>query len=274
MFSKRPLGVAAVVLAMLILAAARPAAAGDIRQIWVMTATERYAGTVMGNFFQISVLGDGIRDVTVHDLGTDAWYSLDYSAPDSLWRYRDDGYATLAELSGVHPDPTNLMFYFNRGSGDSYEDMVLLGYARVRPWDYAHITFPTFGQHDVPDNATFTWELNGYAEQMGMSVYNLETGQTVFVEYPEDASVRSWNPGILDPATHYALVVGVWDVTGGGEGIQFDTLHGDTFAYFGVVNDSNLVDFTTNPEPGTIVLIATGLAAGVWRARKRRRAAR
>lgn len=273
MFSKRPLGVAAVVSAMLILAAAGPAAGGDIRQIWVMTATERYAGTVMGNFFQISVLGDGIRDASVHDLGTDTWYSLDYSAADSLWRYRDDGYATVADLYAVHPNPTNLMFCFNRESGDTFEDMVLLGYARAHPGDYAHVTFPAFGQYDVPDDPTFTWELNGYVEQMGMAVNNLETGETVYISFPEDPSARSWRPGMLDPVTQYALVVGVWNVTGGGEGLLLDTLHGDTFAYFGLVNDSNLVDFTTNPEPGTLVLIATGLAAGVWRARRRRRAA-
>lgn len=273
MFGKRPLGAAAVVSMMFILAAAGPAAGGDIRQIWVMTATERYAGTVMGNFFEVTVLGDGIRDASVHDLGTDVWYSLDYDAADSLWRYRDDGYSTVADLYAVHPNPTNLMFYFNRGPGDSFEDAVLLGYARAHPEDYAHITFPTFGQHDVPDDPTFTWELNGYVEQMGMAVNNLDTDVTLFVTYPEDPSVRSWTPGLLEPSTRYALVVGVWDVTGGGEGIQFDTLHGDTFAYFGVVNDSNLVDFTTNPEPGTLVLIATGFAAGGWRAWKRRRAA-
>jgi hypothetical protein len=269
MFAHRPLRAAWVIATVLSVATAQAVFAGNIEEIRIITATERSAGTVVNNWFGMSVHGDGFSTVSAHDLTTDAWYELNYDAGQTAWVYRDSGYDTLAGLYSVHPNPTSFMFYFDLQQGGSYQDVVLLGYARANPSDYIHVTYPANGATDVPDNPTFTWDFNGYTEKMGMKLINEDDNVVVAQEYPTDLTLREWTPVTVTPYTHYSLEMGVWTIVAG-DPPGYYTLFGDGFTFIGVVNDSTKIEFETNPEPATLILMGSGLVAGGWYARRRR----
>ncbi len=274
MFRTDPLYAAGIACVFVLTAVVGSASAADITGIRILTATERDAGFATNHFYDVLVKGDGISNCAFRDLSTEAWYEMSYDPSQDGWHYQDAHYPSIGDLFAAHPDPANLLFYFNREPSGAFGDAVLISNWRPFPTDYDHVTYP-LPDESVPVDPVILWDFGGEAERSGTALLNLDTGETVAVAYSPDSSPRSWAPGPLDPDTHYAVVLGVWNVVTG-DPIYLQTLFGDSFTFIGIMNDSNLVRFTTEsgpptdiPEPATMALVATGLAAGGWVMRRR-----
>ena len=262
----RPLR-ATVVLSIVLASFCGRALAEDIEGILVTTGTTRTAGVVANNFFEVTVFAQGLAGASFHDLTTDAWYDLAWDASRGGWFYNDGHYATVGDVYAVHPNPTNLEFHFTGAANET--DSVVLGYDGPHPTGFCDVTLPP-PDSITPDDPLIEWTFEGDAEYMGMAVVREPSRETVTNFFPSDTSPRQWQPGMLDPASPYAVEIGVWNIVGGAPYVT-QTAGGDSFTFVGMMNDSNRVTFTTNPEPATLALMATGLAAGGWWSRRRRR---
>lgn len=270
MFCARPLWVTAILPILIALTLVAPAWAGDIHGITVLTATERSGNVVGNNFFDVTILADGLQNARFYDYEKDTWHSLAYDAGLGLWHYRDTGYASLTLLEAVHDTPTAFMFLFDETPQGAFGDAVYIAYDRQMPTDFCHVTAPLPGQQDVPVNPTIAWDFAGEADYSGRALVKESTGETVFVEYFDGASAGTWAPGLLEADTEYSVVLGTWNVVTG-DSTYISTLYHDYFTFIGIMNDSNRVTFTTTdgsfggpdvPEPATLFLVGTG-ALGV-----------
>ena len=241
------------------------AVALDVQDIKIITATERQDGVLFDHFFEVKIEGTGISNVAFQNTTTLAWYVPTYDA----------GYAQLADLYTVHPNDTGYYFYFNVDEGPTWEDVVLLGYARYHPTDYVHFVYPRHLQAGVPLEFDVQFDFNGWAEMRGMKLID-DTEGVVEDEVFTGLDVDTWALGPLDHGHQYSIEAGAWSVVGGSPFVSW-TLNGDTFAYTGVIVDSNRVSFvtttrefsTTTPEPATMMLLGGGLVAGAWLRRRR-----
>jgi hypothetical protein len=254
-----------------------PVTAENIEDIRILTATEREDGVISDNFFEIEVSGSDITSVGVRDLTSNAWYDLSYNPSRGAWLYRDDGYATVTDLYAVHSNPTNYMFYFN-GDESTYEDVVLLGYARAHPTDFLDITFPANQEDSVSVDAIMMWDFDGWAEIIGAKIVSIADNQVVDEIYSTDLSLDQWDPDLLEPVA-YQLQTGAWSVVAGDPYVS-GTLFGDQFNYTALVVDSNTIYFTTGPtsapppevpEPATMTLLGSGAAFMGYLARRKRK---
>ena len=244
------------------------ASALDVDNIVVNYATNRWDGAIAGYAADLYVQGIGITGGKIVNTMTAEEWPLTVR-PDGTWGV-NLMYASLADFQTHHPNPTAHHFYFNQIAPNVYQDQVLLGYAVAPPDNYVHILYPLHGAVGVPSNPLYQSDnIVGLGWAYGTLVRT--AGPTVlYRNMPDfDLTETSWQPGPLDCATYHEFLASVYTITGG-RPLVLSTLNGDPFAYYGLNEESNMVTFTTIPEPMSVMLVASGVLTAIGLRRRRR----
>ena len=250
--------------------ASQSAFALDVGSIAIRYSTVRVDGAVAGYSVSLVTQGTGISNVQVKNLNNSHVYSLSNVALNT-WGF-DNQFATLALFQDQQAPSCPYQFNFNETSPGVFTDSIILGYNAAEPRDYVHITFPAQSQVGVSLNPTYAWDnvdkLGEWA--LGMRVRREADGVDIYDVTPSFAlSQTTWQPGTLAASTKYDIFLSIFNIQSG-QPMNLQTASGDAFTYSGLFEQANERDFTTVPEPMSLMLIGTGImgAFGVLRRRR------
>jgi hypothetical protein len=178
------------------------------------------------------------------------------------WNYRSPAaYATLSELQAQYKTGTWSVQFL--GDGNAIIDSVSLAYNPVAPGGVPIITNSAIDATGVPLTPTFTWDpIVGTGDALSMQVHPIDRDDTYNALM--NLSATQWTPGQIDPSTEYVFSIGnytadgVTVVNGQPQGPTLSTDQGGSFAYLAIAGNENRVNFTTIPEPGTLLLLMLG----------------
>lgn len=220
----------------------------DVTEIGILEYKDYWDGTAITNPYGIEVWvnGSNITSVSVTDPHSGNHSLTDWGG--GQWGFDDGGFASLVALEASYGNG-NYAFNFNSG-----EDTVTIDYQNTEPSGFANITNPTDGQTGVGLNPTYTWDsAAGYGEALGMWVIEDPSGvaDDIYENVPEyNTALTSWQPGSLSELTEYEFELSVFKAQGGS--VQALSTDGsDDFDYYGLFDYTNIVGFTTIPEPAT-----------------------
>ena len=267
-----------IALALALTVPVRRACALDIDEIRIMQGTDRQNGVVQDYFFELEVEGTGIANAVFVCVDTGKWGALRSDSPNE-WD-NNQQFGSMGALVAAHPSTgtTQYRLYFNRqvpkpspDNAAHWEDFVYLGFATNAPTGYATITYPLHTATGVPLNPNYTWNsVATFGTGLGRWVVDTAAGTDVHeVEYDNDMTLMSWQPGGLAPGTMHEIEVSVGKYVGG-KPMNLETYKKDAFTYSGIFEEVNWNGFTTIPEPMTAALVGTAMLALIgWRRRRR-----
>jgi len=260
--------IAAMLLGVALMMPAQEAVALDVQKIYVYQGTALTNGVVDNYFWGVDVTVSGLDNGVVQVQGLASYPLIHYGGND--WGI-EQTYATGALLLAAHPIPVNNTFLFNQKPGGSYVDNVILGYSNVNPvGGFAHITYPVHNATGVPLNPTYTWD-NVMGLGQGLGLWVNQGNNTPYEDFPElNMAKMSWQPGSLASGTQYEFEAAVVNFVGGQPLWYITTAAGDPAQYRGMRGQDNHVDFTTIPEPVSMMLVGTATLILVGVRRRRR----
>ena len=184
------------------------------------------------------------------------------------WEYDSPAYASLTALRRVYATGTyTLTIYYP----NSVTDTAVLGFNPQEPSSFIQPTYPAANATNVPSLSalTITWAQDT-ADSNCMMEFELAdpSGNTIAKAGLFPMATVSWTPlAALAPSTQYDFQLSVFGEDAATTGTQ-TTVGGNSFQYYGVFGNINNAMFTTAavPEPGTLFLLAAGVAAWwLWR---------
>ena len=180
---------------------------------------------------------------------------------DNFWEYESlSEYLTLANLQAVY-GAGDYIFYFENSSDVAINTITLNNSGISEPLDPVHFTYPADGATGISTSPTFTWDVNSNdGDALGMWLLDVVADMDIDWDGPVSMDTNSWSPDSLDPGKNYELEVSVFEVKNPQEGpaLPTDTVNSDLFTYGLLIEYNNMIEFTTVPEPITIVLLGLG----------------
>lgn len=238
---------------MVVVVLAEPAAALDVGRIIISHDKDYWGNAAATDPYGISILinGTGVTSLSVVDPHSVGHVLSDQG--DGMWYFAE--HAAFADLTALDASygPGDYVFTFNAGEAD--EDTVTISYAYTELTGFANITYPAYGQTNVPLNPIYTWDsVAGYAnaDSLFMAVMENASGFRIYDNFPgsDDLTPTSWQPGPLSPLTEYEFGLSLAAVQGDAPAaMQTDGF--DDFVYSGRFGNWNSMLFETGPKtPG------------------------
>jgi hypothetical protein len=255
------------ILGMIVVAAASPAQA-DIQMIVILTDSQIYNGdTANPDYSQMfNVQGTGIQSASVRTPG-----GTDITLPvnqNSTFEFKDDSFTDLSSLRALYPLGT---YDFTITNSNLSTDTVSLLFNPQDSGTFIVPTSPAPGATDVSASPppTFLWT-SGSGTALGCELRVHNGNDVDRAEPPYDISHTSWTPAVgLAPYTNYDFALSLYQQ--GSASFDQETAGQDPFTYYGVFGHTNVSQFTTAPEPGTLALLTAGvLALFAWRPIRRK----
>jgi hypothetical protein len=255
---------------------AAQASALNVDNIIIYKGIERTNGVINPNGYvlHVEVNATGMDNGGVfQNMTNGTWFALANDGPNR-WIY-GNSFASQVALDAAHQSFVNYYFLLNSLNSNPslppFTDSVQVGFAVNPPAVFANILNPLHNAVGVPLNPVYNWDnMSGStkAHALGLEVWDTLADAKVYSDLPEmNTGLTTWQPGPLAPGDYEFNVINM-RLTGLGW-LQLSTLNGDSFNYAGANAQSNWIDFTTLPEPGTMALVGTAALGLVgWRRRR------